>query len=171
MADPMRPVPILVALGSNLGDRQGHLGMAVRELSAWSLSPPVVSSWYETAPMYELDQPAFLNGVVVLEAAPEPESILARLLALEALALRVRTRRNGPRTLDCDLLAVGDCRIESPSLTLPHPRLQERPFVLCPLAEVAPGWLHPLLGLTALSLWNQWLHEHHDEPRPRRVCC
>lgn len=97
-------------------------------------------------------QPEYRNGVAIVEADGPPQAVLACLLAVEAALDRERTIRNAPRTLDLDLIAYGREVIDTPGLTLPHPRAHERLFVMGPLAEIAPGWVHPVLGATAAEL-------------------
>jgi 2-amino-4-hydroxy-6-hydroxymethyldihydropteridine diphosphokinase len=111
-----------------------------------------VSSLYETDPVGYLDQPPFLNAVVALETALSPADLLHRLLQIEADLGRVRSFQDAPRTLDLDLLLVDDLTLDTPDLTLPHPRLHQRAFVLVPLAEIAPAALHPRLTQTAAQL-------------------
>lgn len=130
-----------VALGSNLGQRRATLESAVEALRATAgVSVVRVSSWIETEPVGgPRDQPRFLNGVVELETQLEPRELLARLQELEQAANRVRSVRDGPRTLDLDLLLHGESRSQTPELALPHPRMEQREFVLAPLAEIAPA--------------------------------
>jgi 2-amino-4-hydroxy-6-hydroxymethyldihydropteridine diphosphokinase len=130
-----------IGIGSNLGDREATLLSAVTSLAA---SPGVevvaVSALRETDPVGPItDQPRFLNGAVALETSLDARGLLALLLRIEADHGRTREGpQGGPRTLDLDLLVHGDERIDEPGLTIPHPRLHERPFVLDPLAEL--GW-------------------------------
>jgi 2-amino-4-hydroxy-6-hydroxymethyldihydropteridine diphosphokinase len=134
-----------IALGANLGDRDATLRKAVRRLA--SLGEVVaVSSLYETDPVGYADQPQFLNAVLRIETDLSPNELMRALLTVEQEMGRLRTFRNAPRPLDLDLLMVDDVVVESPELTLPHPRLHERAFVLIPLAEIAPSLRHPLLG-------------------------
>jgi 2-amino-4-hydroxy-6-hydroxymethyldihydropteridine diphosphokinase len=111
-----------------------------------------VSSVYETEPIGYTDQPPYLNAVAEIETTLSPEELLESLLALEANHGRVRTFPNAPRTLDLDLLLYDDERRDTPRLTLPHPRLHERAFVLVPLAEIAAGAVVPGQSATAESL-------------------
>jgi 2-amino-4-hydroxy-6-hydroxymethyldihydropteridine diphosphokinase len=128
-----------VALGSNLGDRLAHLQLAVDSLA---LVPGVevrsVSRVYETAPVGGPAQDPYLNAVVAIETNLEPHELLHRCQQIEELAARERSERWGPRTLDVDLLLVGDARVDDDDLTIPHPRMWERGFVLAPLRDVAP---------------------------------
>jgi 2-amino-4-hydroxy-6-hydroxymethyldihydropteridine diphosphokinase len=127
-----------IGLGSNLGDRRQHLRSAVEALRAGG-DLVAVSDVYETEPVGgPEDQGSFLNLVVELETADTPRALLGRCQALEEAAGRVRTVHWGPRTLDADLLLVEGERVDEPDLTVPHPRMAERRFVLAPLAELAP---------------------------------
>jgi 2-amino-4-hydroxy-6-hydroxymethyldihydropteridine diphosphokinase len=127
-----------IGLGSNLGDRLAALRQGVAQLEAHG-DVAAVSPLYETEPVGgPEDQGAFLNVVVELHTADSPRQLLARCQALEEAAHRVRTVRFGPRTLDADVLLVGDLVVDEPDLVVPHPRLWERRFVLAPLADLAP---------------------------------
>ncbi len=133
--------PVYVALGSNLGDREGTLIGAVDALAATpGIRVVAVSRLVDTAPIGNVDQPRFLNGVVALETELPAREVLDLLLAVERRFGRVRkgVPLQGPRTLDLDLLLYGDAEIDEPGLRVPHPRLHERAFVLEPLAEIAP---------------------------------
>lgn len=110
-----------------------------------------VSGLYRSRPVGGPPQPDYLNAALRLDTALGPEALLARLHALEAQAGRVRRERWGPRTLDLDLIGLGELVRATPTLTLPHPRAHERAFVLAPLAEVAPAWAWPLTGETVAA--------------------
>jgi 2-amino-4-hydroxy-6-hydroxymethyldihydropteridine diphosphokinase len=124
-------------------------------LAALDASPGVRllarSRWYRSAPVGP-PQPDYVNGCALLAVALEPEALLERLLATERRYGRARGERWGPRNLDLDLLLMGDRRLSTPQLTLPHPRLQERAFVLVPLAEIAPAWIDPISGRSVAEL-------------------
>ena len=128
-----------LGLGSNLGDRLAHLQAAVDGLAA---APDVhvvaVSRVYETAPIGGPPQDDYLNAVVAVDTVLDPHELLAVAQRLEAGEQRVRAERWGPRTLDVDVLLVGDEHVDEPDLVVPHPRMSERAFVLVPLADVAP---------------------------------
>ena len=137
-----------VGLGSNLGDRAGHLLLAVRGMLDAGLDVIRLSNIYETEPVEYEQQPAFLNMVAELRGStlPSPEQTLARLLRIEYALGRTRDVRMGPRTIDLDLLIFKDQQIETEFLTVPHPRLAARRFVLVPLNELVPSLVHPVLG-------------------------
>ncbi len=142
-----------VALGANLGDRAGALARAVDALAATpGVRVAAVSRTWETAPVGP-PQPAYLNAAAALDTTLDAFALLARLHAIEREAGRTRgEERNLPRTLDLDLLLFGGLVIKAPELVVPHPRLHERAFVLEPLAEIAPGEVHPVIGETIAAL-------------------
>jgi 2-amino-4-hydroxy-6-hydroxymethyldihydropteridine diphosphokinase len=136
-------------LGSNLGDRVGHLRAAVSGLAAGGVDNLDVSSVYETDPVGGPEQPDYLNAVAVGDTSMTATELLGLARSLERAAERVRTVRNAPRTLDVDLLAVGDVVMVTDELTVPHPRAHERAFVLVPWAEVDPTFAVPGRGTVA----------------------
>ena len=130
-----------IGLGSNLGNRFGNLAKAL----AWMAALPGVrvekiSSLYWTSPVGTRPQPPFLNGVVRIKTSLHPEQLLRCLQHIEARLGRVRYGRNRPRTVDLDILALGNYRLRKPGLTLPHPRMDARRFVLQPLADLSMRW-------------------------------
>ena len=128
-----------LSLGANLGNREETLREAVRRLAAADgVETLAVSSLYETEPWGKKDQPSFLNIAVSLQTTLSPEELLALTQAVETELGRVRHERWGPRTIDVDILHVEGVKRNSPTLTLPHPYMTERAFVLVPLAEIAP---------------------------------
>jgi 2-amino-4-hydroxy-6-hydroxymethyldihydropteridine diphosphokinase len=142
-----------VGVGTNLGDRWGHLAQAARELRA---TPGVAvvraSRVYETAPLGPPGQGKYLNAVLELETELAPERLLRVLQGVEARALRRRTLRWGPRTLDLDLLLYADRIVRTPALTVPHPAMTSRRFVLAPLAELCPRCEVPGTGASVSAL-------------------
>jgi 2-amino-4-hydroxy-6-hydroxymethyldihydropteridine diphosphokinase len=145
-------VVAVVALGSNLGDRQAHLDAAIARL-ARGLQQLRVSSIHETDPVGVSEgQPRFLNAVAVGETTLDAHTLLRELQAIERQAGRERPYAGAARTLDLDLILFGDSVIDEPQLTVPHPRFRERRFVLEPLAEIAPGLRDPVSGRTVAEL-------------------
>jgi 2-amino-4-hydroxy-6-hydroxymethyldihydropteridine diphosphokinase len=146
---------VLVSLGANLGDREAAIGAAINALDGFASTGVRVSGLRTTEPVGgPAGQGTFVNAVVRFESAAPPDEVLAHLQRLESHSGRSRDQRWSARTLDLDLLAVGDTVIETPTLRLPHPRMTFRPFVLEPAAEVAPEWRHPELCMTLAELWR-----------------
>lgn len=142
-----------IALGANLGDAPTAIRNAFDVLA--DLDDVVLcatSSLYCTAPVGLTDQPDFINAVAAVDTTLDPQSLLATLLGIETACGRIRHEKNGPRTLDLDLLLYDDQKLELPELTLPHPRLHLRAFVLQPLAEIAPELAIPGRGTVAAWL-------------------
>lgn len=134
---------VYLSLGSNLGDRAANLRTAIAKLAELG-EVIAVSSFYDTAPVEVTGQPWFLNCAVKLDTEKMPRQLIASILALEQTMGRQRTQQKGPRTIDIDILLFGTSVIDLPTLTIPHPKLHERRFVLEPLAEIAPDAKHPV---------------------------
>lgn len=155
-----------LGLGSNVGDRPAHLRAAVRELPRHGVEVEAVSSTYETEPVGEIaDQPDFLNACIRIRTPLEPERLLDVCKAIEIQRGRALGPRHAPRPLDLDLLILGDAELHTERLTLPHPELRNRRFVLEPLLELDPGLTLP--DGAALADCLAALPE--DEQRVRRV--
>ena len=142
-----------IGLGSNLGNRSDNLRSAIERLRSLG-EVRAVSSFHSTAPIGYLEQPDFLNAAILLETQLAPQVLLEALLAIEQSMGRVRVGvpLKGPRLIDLDLLLYGGEVMRTATLTLPHPAMHERGFVLRPLAEIAPDWVHPVLGETVGEL-------------------
>lgn len=149
---------ILVAIGANLPDAAGRPPREACDAAAAALGAlpglrlVALSSWWQSAPIPPSGQPDYINGIARLEGHAEPAPLLAALHALEAGAGRVRSQPNAARPLDLDLIDLGGLVRDGPDPVLPHPRAHLRAFVLRPLAEVAPEWRHPRLGLDLASM-------------------
>ncbi len=136
---------IFLGLGTNLGERIRNLDNARAQLAS-DMQLVSRSAIYETAAWGYTDQPTFLNQVVEVRDKRQPQSLLARLKQIESHLGREETFRYGPRLIDLDILLYGDRIVQSESLSIPHPEMHKRAFVLVPLAEIAPEVVHPLLG-------------------------
>jgi len=143
---------VAIALGSNLGDREAHLRGAIEALAP-AFSNLRVSSFYETDPVdVPGSQPMFLNAAATGESDLSARAVLEALQAVEQRFRRERPYVGAPRTIDLDLILYGDSVINTPGLTVPHPRFRERRFVLEPLAEIAADWVDPVTGKTIRDL-------------------
>jgi len=152
------PGAIFVAIGANLPGPDGAPPIATCRAAVAALDalPGLrlrgLSRWYRTAPLPPSGQPDYINAVAHLSGNAEPAELLAALQALEARAGRSRSTPNAPRSLDLDIIAIGTLVRRAPDPIVPHPRAHERRFVLMPLAEVAPDWIHPVLARTVEAL-------------------
>jgi 2-amino-4-hydroxy-6-hydroxymethyldihydropteridine diphosphokinase len=148
-------VKAYLGLGTNLGDRRANLDAAIERLrAAPDIAVTALSPVYETAPVGVTDQPNFYNMAVEIETALPPDKLLAAVLGIEREMGRVRTVRWGPRLIDIDILLYGEATIDAEGLTVPHPRMAERAFVLAPLADIAPALMIPGSERTVQELVN-----------------
>ncbi len=151
---------IYIALGSNLGDKENNLKEALRRLTEKGITVCRVSGFISTEPYGVADQPDFLNAVAEIETDKSPAELLQVLLQTEREMGRKRIRRWGERNIDLDLLLYDDRIIDLPELKVPHPDMQNRDFVLCPLVQIAPDVMHPVLKKTAGQLLKELQGEY-----------
>ena len=142
---------VYLSLGSNVGDRAANLRTAIKRVSSLG-DVMAVSSFYETEPVEFAAQPRFLNCAVEVDTEKMPKQLLAGILDIEREMGRRRVQKKGPRTLDIDILLFGNSIIQTKGLTIPHPAMHERRFVLEPLAEIAPEARHPVIKRTVREL-------------------
>jgi len=135
-----------------VGDREANLRAAIEKLAAPDLRILHVSPIYETEPVDFTEQPWFLNCAAAVETNKTPQQVLAGIIALEEEMGRRRMQKKGPRAIDVDILLFEDAVVDSPELSIPHPAMQERRFVLEPLGEIAPDAVHPVLKKTIREL-------------------
>lgn len=155
-------VTCFIGIGSNLGNRQTFCLAALRRLEKLPMTRLVaISSLYETDPVGEGYSSPFINGVVELSTELSPRAVLTAALSIEADLGRDRSKAEPARPMDLDLLLFGDLILDAPDLTIPHPRLHERRFVLEPLAEIVPDFVHPLLKKKISDLL-MWLSDPHQ---------
>lgn len=142
---------IAIALGANIGERNQAFAQSILACHSW-LRSIRTSSWIETDPVGYLDQPPFLNGMIIGECFLDPEEVLEKLQKIEQRLGRVPSIRNGPRCIDLDFIFCEQMIVNNPKLVLPHPRMHERQFVLEPLCQLEPLWRHPIFNKTAQEL-------------------
>lgn len=145
---------IYIALGTNIGDRRKNLQTAIKQLPA-SIKVLRTSSVYETPPWGYTDQRSFYNMVLEAETSLQPKALLASLKDIEARMGREASFRNAPRVIDLDILFIDDKVLQSGSLSIPHPRMAGRGFVLVPLTELAPDLIHPKFGISVAEMLAQ----------------
>jgi 2-amino-4-hydroxy-6-hydroxymethyldihydropteridine diphosphokinase len=151
--------------GGNEGDRFLHMQQARTNIELICGQLLQVSSLYETEPWGNTDQPDFLNQVILIDTKLSPEELLRAILSIEKKGRRKRTVKNAPRTIDIDILFYNDLILEKPGLSIPHPRIADRRFVLEPLNEISPEFIHPVIGKTIHRL----LLECKDELAVKKI--
>lgn len=157
-----------IGIGSNLDNREENCLSAIRLLSERGINLRKQSSMYETAPWGVKDQPSFINMTIEVETDKTPAELLHLLKGIEKEIGRSETTRWGPRVIDLDILFYDDLVTDEPELQIPHPHMQEREFVLRPLAEIAPDKMHPALRKTVRELLKR-LPQRHGDTRARKI--
>jgi 2-amino-4-hydroxy-6-hydroxymethyldihydropteridine diphosphokinase len=154
-----------IGLGSNIDDKVEHIRLALKETGCLEKTRLIATSkLYRTAPMHVIDQDWFVNAVVLMETELDPHMLMTELLAIEHRLGRVREKKWGPRIIDLDMLFYEDIVIRENELTIPHPLMDRRRFVLVPLADVAPTWVHPILGRTPREMASMLETDQEVEP-------
>ena len=161
----MKAEAILVhlGLGSNLGDRKEYLSMAYNQLRSEALREFRASSIYESEPLLKMPQPKYFNMVVCGLTVLSPSEMLKKCQQIEISLGRIRRERWGSREIDIDIISYGSRRIDNDDLVIPHPEIENRSFVLMPMLELSPEWLHPETGITIKELWENWLLKHEGQ--------
>lgn len=146
---------VYLGTGTNLGDRRANLRLAIEQIENRVGEVLKVSKIYQTAAWGITEQPAFLNQVILIETDLEPTSVLAEVLSIEIEMGRIREQKWGTRVIDIDILYYGNKIVNLPHLKIPHPYIQSRNFVLIPLSEIAPDYVHPVFNLSNEQLYKQ----------------
>ena len=152
-----------LGLGSNLGDRKEFLNMACNQLRSEAVREFRASSIYESEPLLKMPQPKFFNMVVCGLTVLSPPELLKKCQQIEISSGRIRRERWGSREIDIDILSYGSRIIHNDDLVIPHPEIENRSFVLMPMLELSPEWLHPETGITIKELWENWLLKHEGQ--------
>ncbi len=145
-----------LGLGSNLGERRGFLNSACDQLCSGTLSEFRTSAIYESEPLLKMPQPKYLNMVVRGLTQLSPEELMKKCQQIENNLGRIRKERWGSRIIDIDILSYGDKIVNADNLTIPHPEIKNRGFVLLPLLELSPEWKDPKFGTCIKKLWEKW---------------
>ena len=161
-----------LGLGSNLEDRKDFLNMACNQLRSETIREFRASSIYESEPLLKMPQPKYFNMVVCGLTVLSPPEMLKKCQQIEIRLGRIRRERWGSREIDIDILSYGSRIIHNDDLVIPHPEIENRSFVLMPMLELSPEWLHPETGIKIKELWENWLLKHEgQETLPVNTSC
>ena len=152
-----------LGLGSNLGDRKEFLSMACNQLRSEAVREFRESSIYESEPLLKMPQPKYFNMVVCGLTFLSPQKLLKKCQQIEISSGRIRRKRWGSREIDIDILSYGSRVIDKDDLVIPHPEIENRSFVLMPMLELSPEWLHPRTGITIKAIWENLLLKHEGQ--------
>ena len=152
-----------LGLGSNLGDRKDFLSMAYNHLCSEAIREFRASSIYESEPLLKMPQPKYFNMVICGLTVLSPPELLKKCQQIEISLGRIRRERWGSREIDIDILSYGSRIIDNGDLLIPHPEIENRSFVLMPMLELSPEWLHPETGIKIKALWDNWLLKHEGQ--------
>jgi len=156
-----------LGLGSNLGDCKKFLNMACNHLRSEAVREFRASSIYESEPLMKMPQPKYLNMVVCGLTVLSPQELIKKCKQIEISSGRIHRERWASREIDIDILSYGSIIIDNDDLVIPHPEIENRSFVLMPMLELSPEWMHPRTGITIKELWEKWLLKHEGpEPLP-----
>ena len=155
-----------LGLGSNLGDRKEFLSIACNHLRSGVVREFRASSIYESEPLLKMPQPKYFNMVVCGLTVLSPQELIKKCQQIEISSGRIRRERWGSREIDIDILSYGSSIIDNDDLVIPHPEIGNRSFVLMPMLELSPEWLHPETGITIKELWENWLLKHEGQEPP-----
>ena len=158
-----KAVLVHLGLGSNLGDRKEFLSMACNYLSSQVITGFRASSIYESEPLLKMKQSKYFNMVVFGLTVLSPKDLLKKCQQIEISLGRIRREHWGSREIDIDILSYGNKTINKDNLVIPHPEIENRSFVLMPMLELSPEWLHPETGITINELWENWLLKHEGK--------
>ena len=152
-----------LGLGSNLGDRKEYLRKACNQLRSEAVREFRASSIFESEPLLRMPQPKYFNMVVCGLTVLSPQELLEKCKQIEISSGRIRRERWGSREIDIDILSYGIRIIDNDDLVIPHSEIEDRSFVLMPMLELSPEWLHPKTGITIKELWENWLLKHEGQ--------
>ena len=158
-----KAILVYLGLGSNLGDRKEFLSMACNYLSSEVITEFRASSIYESEPLLKMKQSKYFNMVVCGLTVLSPKDLLKKCQQIEISLGRIRRERWGSREIDIDILSYGNRTINKENLVIPHPEIENRSFVLMPMLELSPEWLHPENGITIKELWKNWLLKYRGQ--------